>query len=103
MVANNFATNKGIIMKLKPNYAASLECGYFDMMLLSDYIAEKEKFFCGAELQLVDIIIEGVSNKDTISALKLLQLILSGCLFYYDWNKDLYDDKIQSILVELLN
>eukprot|EP01084_Bolivina_argentea_P019117 35559_1 len=102
-VANNFATIAGIIMKLQSNDPGSLNCAYFDMMCLSDYPAEKEKLFCGiAELKCVDIIINGNSNKNTVLALQLLELVLTGSLFYYKWNKEIYDDHVQIILAQLL-
>eukprot|EP01084_Bolivina_argentea_P310113 536519_1 len=91
-VANNFATNDGIILKLKPTdeLARDTGCRYFDMMLVSNYIAERERFFCGgARLKVVDIIINGNMNENVINALKFLELILNGSLFNYEWNQHL--------------
>eukprot|EP01084_Bolivina_argentea_P213141 362101_1 len=102
MVGQKFATNNGIILKLKRNHP--INCKYFDMMLLSDFIQEKERFFCGnVKLKILDIFINGDSNKNSLTALKLLESILNGSLFYYSWNKSLYDSVIQGVLINLLN
>eukprot|EP01084_Bolivina_argentea_P220535 373736_1 len=98
-VAQNFAANSGLIIKLQSN---TKNCRYFDMMLVSDHTREQEKFFCGKTiLKICDIII-GQSYEKYVNALQLLQLILSGTIFYYAWNQKLFDDEIQDILIELL-
>eukprot|EP01084_Bolivina_argentea_P006944 13113_1 len=43
IVANNFATNKGIIVKMKATNELNDTAAYFDMMILSDYVNEKKK------------------------------------------------------------
>eukprot|EP01084_Bolivina_argentea_P166730 289421_1 len=105
VVAQNFATHKGIILKLTHHNSWSTVANiakYFDMMLLSDYTYEKEKLFCKGNLTTVDIIIDGNTNQDTVSALRLLQLILHGSLFCTTTNKDLYSKTVQNRLIQLL-
>eukprot|EP01084_Bolivina_argentea_P299843 516898_1 len=41
IVAKNFATMEGMILKLQSNNV--MNCKHFDMMLISDYIQEKKK------------------------------------------------------------
>eukprot|EP01084_Bolivina_argentea_P166729 289420_1 len=102
VVAHNFATNHGIILKFAKNDID--HCMYFNMMYLSDFTQEREKLFCGtAKLKICDIIISGNSNKNKVYALQLLELILSGSLFYYKLNKYLYTNNVQTILIGLLN
>eukprot|EP01084_Bolivina_argentea_P315900 547453_1 len=101
-VANNFATIDGIILKIQ-RADDDTSCKYFDMMLISDYIQEKERFFCGfARLKIFDIIIEK-SYKHEIYAIQLLDVILKGTLFYYEWNEHLFENEIQIMLIKLLN
>ncbi len=69
------------------------------MMLISDYINEKEKFFCFAYLKICDIII-GESYKYEICALQLLQVILNGSLWYFQYNQHLWHHQIQMRLVK---
>eukprot|EP01084_Bolivina_argentea_P264823 448730_1 len=100
-VANSFATNNGIILKLKAHVVNSR---YFDMAFISDYVNERELFFCGiSHLSISDIIISGQSNVYKVSALTLLQSILSGSLFVYKFNKLLLNKHTKDGLVDLLD
>eukprot|EP01083_Nonionella_stella_P047066 125992_1 len=73
--------HQGIILQLAPDRAG---VEYFDMSTISNF-DEEETFFCEAKMRIVDIFINGESNKKKTTALVLLQRILSGSLFCYKW------------------
>eukprot|EP01083_Nonionella_stella_P032229 88243_1 len=100
LVASGFAAHNGIILKLKNG---GNDCKYFDMMPISDFVHERELFFCGTTtLEICDIMINAESNENTILAFKLLECILSGNLFYYSWNSELFKEEVVHILIGLL-
>eukprot|EP01084_Bolivina_argentea_P275388 469639_1 len=100
-VANKFATNSGLILKLQANGAAGIENQnrYFDMTLLSDFVEERERFFAYAKFEILDIIVNGSSNENKLLALKLLENMLNGSVIYHKWNKK----HIYKVLIELLD
>eukprot|EP01084_Bolivina_argentea_P149204 260684_1 len=100
IVASNFATTAGIVLVLQRMDAVN--CSYFDMVPFSNYRHEKEKLFCRAKLVISDIIVGTQHNSENILALQLLQLILSGSLFCYEFNANKFSDRIQEILCNFL-
>eukprot|EP01084_Bolivina_argentea_P124418 220473_1 len=79
-VANNFATNTGIILKLQ-NISHENSSFYFNVEKLSRYPSERERLFVCSCVKIVDIIMNGQSNSDIVTSFHLLELILRGNIF----------------------
>eukprot|EP01083_Nonionella_stella_P006397 18557_1 len=87
-------------MMLKLEKADDRLCRYFDMKCVSD--TASERLFCGVRLKINDVMMANKSYSAEIVALKLLEMILKGNLFYFEWNQHFYAQESQLILVQFL-